>query len=63
MISQPLKYDSQMLFMLFRTLWIYKYVINENHNERVQLQHEYRIHEYMKSAGAFVNPNDMTRYS
>jgi hypothetical protein len=31
--------------MLFRTLRIYKYVVNENHNELVQLRHEYGVHE------------------
>jgi hypothetical protein len=34
-----------MLFMFFRTLQIYKYVVHEDHNKLVQLRHEYRVHE------------------
>jgi hypothetical protein len=45
MIPQPLKHDSQMLFMFYRTLRIYEYVIDEGHDKPVQLQHEYGVHE------------------
>jgi hypothetical protein len=31
--------------MIFRTLRIYKYVINEHHDKLVQLRHEYGVHE------------------
>jgi Zn ribbon nucleic-acid-binding protein len=34
-----------MLFMFFHTPWIYKYVINENHDKLVQLWHEYGVHD------------------
>jgi hypothetical protein len=44
-ISQSLKHDSEMLFMFFHTLWIYKNVVNENHDKLVQLRYEYGVHE------------------
>jgi hypothetical protein len=34
-----------MSFMFFHTIWIYKYVINEDDKKLVQLRHEYRVHE------------------
>jgi hypothetical protein len=50
--------------MLFHTLRVHQNVINENHDRLVQLLHEHGVHEmHMKSVGALVNPNDMTRYS
>jgi hypothetical protein len=45
MVLQTLKHDSQLLFMIFHTLRIYKYVVNEIHDKLVQLQHEYIVHE------------------
>jgi hypothetical protein len=45
MVSQSLKHDSKMFFMFFRTLRIYMYVVDEDHNKLVQLRHEYRVHE------------------
>jgi hypothetical protein len=45
MVSQLLKHDSEMLFMFFRTLRIYKYVVDEDNNKLVQLRHDYRVHE------------------
>jgi hypothetical protein len=49
--------------MLFHTLRIYKNVINEHHDILVQLHMKTEFMRYMKCAGTFVNPNDMTRYS
>jgi hypothetical protein len=40
MLSQVLKYNSEVIFMLFHTLRIYQNVVNEHHDELVQLQHE-----------------------
>jgi hypothetical protein len=51
-----------MFSMLFFILRIDKDIIDENYYELVQFWHEYRIHQYIKCAGAFVNPKDMTRY-
>jgi hypothetical protein len=31
--------------MFFRTLLIYKHVVNENHDKLIWLRHEYRVHE------------------
>jgi hypothetical protein len=45
MIPQSLKHDSQMLFVFYRTLRIYKFVIDEDHDKPIQLQCEYRVHE------------------
>jgi hypothetical protein len=49
--------------MFFHTPRIYKNVINEYHDKLVQLRMKTEFIRYMKCAGTFVNPNDMTRYS
>jgi hypothetical protein len=36
MLSQTLKYNSEVIFMLFHTLWIYQNVINEHHDKLYQ---------------------------
>jgi hypothetical protein len=40
MLSQSLKHNSEVIFMFFHTLRIYQNVVNENHDELVQLWHE-----------------------
>jgi hypothetical protein len=40
MLSQTLKYNSEVIFMFFHTLRVYQNVVNEHHNELVRLQHE-----------------------
>jgi hypothetical protein len=45
MLSQTLKYNSEVIFMLFHTLQIYKNVVNEHHDKLVQLRHENQVHE------------------
>jgi hypothetical protein len=40
MLSQTLKYNSEVIFMIFHTLRLYQNVINEHHDELVQLRHE-----------------------
>jgi hypothetical protein len=37
MLSQALKYNSDVIFMFFHTLQIYQNVVNEHHDELVQL--------------------------
>jgi hypothetical protein len=49
--------------MLFHTLRIYQNAVNEHNDELVQLRHENRVQEVYEMCGAFINPNDMTRYS
>jgi hypothetical protein len=44
-LSQPLKYNSEVFFVFFHNLQIYKNVINEYHDKLVQLRHEDRVHE------------------
>jgi hypothetical protein len=44
MLSQSLEYNSEVIFMFFHTLRMYQNVINEHHNELVQLRHENRVH-------------------
>jgi hypothetical protein len=63
MTSQPLKYDSQMLFMLF-ILFEYTSMssmktIMDSSNSGMNME----FMRYMKCASTFVNPNNMTRYS
>jgi hypothetical protein len=44
-LSQMLKYDSEVFFMFFHTLRIYQNVMNEHHDKLVQLRHENRVDE------------------
>jgi hypothetical protein len=43
--SQPLKYNSEVLFVFFYSLQIYKNIVNEYHDKLVQLRHEDKLHE------------------
>ena len=45
MITEALKDNTQMLFMLCLVLGIDQNVIDENHDELVKFWHEYRVHE------------------
>jgi hypothetical protein len=49
--------------MFFHTFRIYQNVINEYHENWFNTGMKTEFIRYMKCAGAFVNPNDMTRYS
>jgi hypothetical protein len=40
MLSQMLKYNSEVIFIFFHTIRLYQNVINEHHDELVQLRHE-----------------------
>jgi hypothetical protein len=44
-LSKTLKYNSEMFFMFFHNLQIYKNVVNEHHDKLVQLPHKNRVHE------------------
>jgi hypothetical protein len=44
-LSEMLKYNSEVFFIFFHTLQIYKNVINEHHDKLVQLRHKDRVHE------------------
>jgi hypothetical protein len=51
MITQSLKYNVEMLFMLFPTLRKDQDVINENHDKLVQLFHENQVQVHEVSGG------------
>jgi hypothetical protein len=51
MITQSLKYNAEMLFMLFPTLRKDQYIINEDHDKLVQLFHENRVHQVHEVSG------------
>jgi hypothetical protein len=40
MLLQSLKHNSEVILMFFHTLQIYQNVVNEHHDELVQLWHE-----------------------
>jgi hypothetical protein len=63
MITQSLKHNAEMPFMLFLVLQIDQDVINKNHDKLVQLCLEYRVHQVHEVSGALVNLKDITRYS
>jgi hypothetical protein len=51
MITQSLKHNVEMLFMLFLTLRKDQDVINEDHNKLVQFFHENRVHQVDEVSG------------
>jgi hypothetical protein len=51
MITQTLKYNAEMLLMLFPTLRKDQDVINEDHDKLVQLFHENRVHRVHEVSG------------
>jgi hypothetical protein len=51
MITQPLKHNVEMIFMLFLTLRKDQDVVNEDHNKLVQLFHENRVHQVHEVSG------------
>jgi hypothetical protein len=51
MIRQSLKYNVEMLFMLFPTLRKDQDVVNEDHDKLVQLYHENRVHQVHEVSG------------
>jgi hypothetical protein len=55
-VSQSLKHDSKMPFMFLCTLRIYKNVVNEHHDELVQLFHEYGVHEVHEASRLIGQP-------
>jgi hypothetical protein len=51
MITQSLKYNAEMLFMLFLTLRKDQDVVDEDHDKLVQLFHENRVHPLHEVSG------------
>jgi hypothetical protein len=49
--------------MFFFVLRVHQDIIDEHHYEFVQFRHENMFIRYMKYAGAFVSPNDITKNS
>jgi hypothetical protein len=56
MITQLLKHNAQMPFMLFLVLRIDQDVINEDHDKLVQLYHEYRVYQVHEVNGGIGQP-------
>jgi hypothetical protein len=56
MITQSLEHNAQMPFMLFLVLQIDQDVINEDHDNFVQLCHEYRVHQAHEVNGGVAQP-------
>jgi hypothetical protein len=55
-ITQLLKHNAEMLFMLFLTLRKNQDVINEDHDKHVQLFHENRDHQEHEVSGGIGHP-------
>jgi hypothetical protein len=51
MIMQLLKYNAEVLFMLFPTLRKDQDVVNEDHDKLVQLFHENQVHQVHEVSG------------
>jgi hypothetical protein len=51
MITQYMKYNAEMVFMLFPTLRKDQDVINEDHDKLVQLYRENRVHQVHEVSG------------
>ena len=52
-----------MLLVLFFILGVDQNIVNEYHNEFIQLGMKTEFIKYIKYAGALVRPKDITRYS
>jgi hypothetical protein len=55
-ITQSMKHNAEMPFMLFLALREDQDVINENHDKLVQLCHEYRVHQVHEVSGGVGQP-------
>jgi hypothetical protein len=62
-LSQPGQDGADMLCMLFFILGIYQDVIDEATTNLSNSGIKIEFMRYIKNAGAFVRPKDMTRYS
>jgi hypothetical protein len=49
--------------MIFLSFGVYQNIVNEDHDEFVELWHKTEFIRYMKYAGALVSPKYITRYS
>jgi hypothetical protein len=56
MVTQSLKHNAEMSFMLFLILRMDQDVINEDHNKLVQLCHEYKVYQVQKVSGGVGQP-------
>jgi hypothetical protein len=56
MITQSLKHNVEMFFMLFLALRKDQDVVNEDHNKLVKLSHEYRVHQVHEVSGDIGQP-------
>jgi hypothetical protein len=63
MITQSLKHNAEMLFMISLTFRKVKDVVCEDHDKLVHLFHKNRVHQVHEVSMALVNPKDITRYS
>jgi hypothetical protein len=58
MITQSLKHNTEILFMLFLTLRKDQDVINEDHDKLVHLFHENRVHQAHEVSGGLGKDGD-----
>jgi hypothetical protein len=56
MITQSLKHNAEMPFMLFLVLRKDQDVINDDHDKLVQLFHEYKVHQVHEVSGVVGQP-------
>jgi hypothetical protein len=56
MITQSLKHNAEMPFVLFLVLGIDQDVINEDHDKLVQLYHKYIVHHVHEVTGGVGQP-------
>jgi hypothetical protein len=59
-LSQSLQYHPQMTCMLFFALRVYQNIINKYHHKLIKIIHDTLFIKFMKKAGAFVRPKDIT---
>jgi hypothetical protein len=55
-LSQPLKYNSEVFFVLVHSLRVYKNVVSEYHDKLVQLRHEDKVHEVHEVCWCICQP-------
>jgi hypothetical protein len=63
MVSKSLQNNSEMLCMLLFALGVDQDVVDEDHDELVQLRHEYRVHQVHKMCRSIDESKRITKYS
>ena len=63
MVTETLKNNAQVFLMFLLIFGIDQDVVDENHNELIKFQYEYRVHKVHEIGGSDGETEDITKYS